>query len=172
MNLAQILSYMFPIAVNGKDYTLQDDGQGPYIKTWTFAGAAQPTAEQLTAAEAVAALAAVQATQAETLSVACQAAITAGFSSSALGAAHAYPSQPLDQTNLIGAVSSGLANVNFYCADSTGAWARVSHTAAQIKQVLADGATQRMAYSAKLAGFVAQVNAATTVAAVQAIVWQ
>lgn len=101
----------------------------------------------------------------------CAAAIVAGFSSSALGTAHTYPSQPTDQTNLIGAVASGLATVNFWCVDSAGVWGITSHTAAQIKQVLADGGTQRMAYSVKLKGMADQVQAATTVSAVQAIVW-
>lgn len=101
----------------------------------------------------------------------CAGAIVSGFSSSALGTAHTYPSQPNDQTNLIGAVAGGLATINFWCADSTLAWSFASHTAAQIKQVLADGGTQRMADSTKLAGLVAQVQTATTVAAVQSIVW-
>lgn len=101
----------------------------------------------------------------------CAAAIVSGFTSSALGAAHIYPTQPADQTNLIGAVASGLATINFWCADSAGVWSFASHTAAQIKQVMADGGAQRMAYSAKLAGLAAQVTDATTVAAVQAVVW-
>lgn len=116
-------------------------------------------------------LANARAAQIAAITQSCAAAIVSGFASSALGTAHTYPSQPTDQTNLIGAVASGLATVNFWCADSTSVWGLTSHTAAQIKQVLADGGTQRMAYSAKLAGLAAQVQAATTVAAIQAIVW-
>lgn len=101
----------------------------------------------------------------------CAAAIVAGFASSALGAAYTYHSQPNDQTNLIGAVASGLATVTFWCADATGVWSLVSHTAAQIKQVLADGGTQRMAYSVKLDTLAKQIVGASTVTAVQAIVW-
>jgi len=41
----------------------------------------------------------------------------------------------------------------------------------QIKQVLADGGTQRMEYSAKLLDLVTKVNAAATVVDVQAIIW-
>ena len=129
-----------------------------------------PTAAQL--------LAQAQATQSSALSAACASAIVAGFTSSALGSAHTYPSQPNDQTNLIGAVtasqSPGLPATwacNFWCADSTGAWAFRSHTDAQIQQVLADAVSAREAFSAKLAGLVAQVDAATTVAAAQNVVW-
>jgi len=117
------------------------------------------------------ALADAKADQIAAITQSCAATIVSGFLSSALGTAHTYPSQPIDQSNLIGAVASGLANVTFWCADSTGVWNITSHTAAQIKQVLADGGTQRMAYSTKLAGLAAQVQSATTVAAVQAIVW-
>lgn len=120
------------------------------------------TADQLTPAKA---------DQIKLVTQACAAAIISGFTSSALGAAHTYPSQPTDQTNLIGAVASGLATINFWCADATMIWNFASHTAAQMKQVLADGGTQRMAYSSKLAGLVAQIQAAATVAAVRAVVW-
>lgn len=116
-------------------------------------------------------LANAQAAQIVTITQACGIAIVAGFTSSALGAAYTYPSQPNDQTNLIGAVASGLANVPFWCADATGVWGIVPHTAAQIKQVLADGSALRMTYSAKLDALVKQITSASTVAAVQAIVW-
>ncbi len=119
-----------------------------------------------------------RASQCANLSVACAGAIVAGFASSALGVPHTYPSQPTDQSNLIGAeaASRNPANpstwtVPFWCADSTGVWALRAHTAAQIQQVLADGVAARVALSQKLAGLVAQVNAATTIAAVQAVVW-
>ncbi len=131
---------------------------------------AAPTAAQL--------LAQARATQSAVLSAACSAAIVAGFPSSALGSACTYPSQPNDQTNLIGAVtasqSPGLPSTwtcNFWCADSTGAWALRSHTAAQIQQVLADAVVAREAFCAKLAGLVGQVDGATTLAEVQAIAW-
>ena len=123
-------------------------------------------------------LAQAQDNQVQILSSACASAIVAGFSSSALGSAHTYPSQPNDQSNLIGAATvsqtPGLPSTwtcNFWCADSTGAWALRPHTAAQTQQVLAAGLAAREALSAKLAGLVAQVDDATTVASVQAIVW-
>jgi len=112
-----------------------------------------------------------QSVQNALLSSSCAAAIVSGFQSSALGEPHTYPSTQNDQTNLIGSVAAGVP-VTFWCEDSTGAWSYAQHTADQIKQVLIDAATARMAYSQKLAGYVAQVAAATTVEDVQAIVWQ
>jgi len=116
-------------------------------------------------------LAQAQTTQQAALSASCAAAIVAGFTSSALGGTYTYPSQPADQTNLIGAVTSGVATVDFWCQDASGNWAMVPHTAAQIKQVLTDGVAARLALSAKLAGLATQVAAATTPAAAQAITW-
>jgi len=116
-------------------------------------------------------LAEVQASQIDTITKSCASAIVGGFSSSALGTAHTYPSQPNDQSNLIGCVASGLANVGFWCADSAGVWAIRSHTAAQIKKVLADGGKIRMGCSTKLDTKVKDINAATTVSAVKLIVW-
>lgn len=101
----------------------------------------------------------------------CGLAIISGFKSSALGAEHTYPSKPTDQTNLIGAVASGLAIIYFWCANADGVWDFHVHTDAQIKQVLADAGTQRMSYSAQLADLVVQIDAAQTVSAVANIIW-
>ena len=108
--------------------------------------------------------------QIATLTNSCGAAIIAGFPSSALGTAYTYPSKPNDQTNLIGAVASGLS-INFWAKDANGVWSRPLHTALQIKKVLVDGVTTYQSYSAKLLDLVTKVNAATTVEAVQAIVF-
>ena len=126
-------------------------------------------------------LADAQAAQIAGLRASCAAAIVGGFTSSALGAAHTYPSGDTDQTNLIGAtIAAGLApagwTVNFWCADSTGTWTFAPHTAAQIQQVFGDGVIVRVAMSAKLATLSAQVMAVTDtttkgIAAVQAVVW-
>ena len=119
---------------------------------------------------AVQQLASAQSSQIKILRAACASKIVSGFESSALGAAHIYPSEMTDQTNLIGAVASAQP-IKFWCQDSTGAWIFADHTAAQIKQVLDDGVAARLALSTKLADLSAQVNAAKTVAAVQKIVW-
>ena len=112
------------------------------------------------------------------LTNACQTAIVGGYSSSALGSAHTYPSKPTDQANMTASVLSSLLpgvsstwETMFWCADSSGNWAYVSHTASQIQQAGSDGKTFIQSQQAKLEGLKQQVAAATTVAAVQAITW-
>lgn len=123
-------------------------------------------------------LAQVQAAKVAELSAACAAQIYAGFTSSALGAAHTYPAKDKDQANLSGSVvASMLPNLPagwttpFWCMDAAGAWAFVPHTAAQIQQVGADGKAAVVTALEKNAALAAQVMADTTVAAVQAVAW-
>jgi hypothetical protein len=124
-------------------------------------------------------LATAQATQTATISAACQAAIYAGFTSSALGAVYTYPFGDKDQTNLNGDVSLSMLPANqvtgwttpFWCADSNGVWDMRSHSAAQIQQVGSDAAAAKLACVNKNIALATQVAAATTVVAVQSIVW-
>lgn len=123
-------------------------------------------------------LAQAQATQVSVLSAACQNAIYAGFSSSALGSAYTYPAKDMDQQNLSSSVVASLMPSNaanwttpFWCADANGNWAFVQHTAAQIQQVGIDGKTAILLNMAKNAQLAAQVMAATTSDAVSAITW-
>ncbi|MGC0155784.1 hypothetical protein ACPRNU_25265 [Chromobacterium vaccinii] len=120
-------------------------------------------------------LAQVQATQEALLQTACQEEITAGFTSAALGAPHEYPSQLTDQQNLMSnlAASQGAAagwQVAMWCA-AAGAWSYQPHTAAQLAALNADWVAARSALQQRYAGLVIKVQAATTVAAVQAITW-
>lgn len=124
-------------------------------------------------------LASAQATQISILSFACATAIVAGFTSSALGAAHTYPSKTTDQQNLsasvIASLMPGLTSgwaTPFWCEDVNGNWAWVNHTAAQIQQVGQDGKAAILACMSKNAEYAAEVLAATTIAAVQAVVWE
>lgn len=112
-------------------------------------------------------LAEAQAQQTRALYAGCQAAIISGFTSSALAAGTAYPSMPMDQINQHTAAISG---GQLQCAQS-GVWALRQHTAAQAQQVVADFMTWLNKCQAKLAMLNAQVTAATTNAAVQAVVW-
>jgi hypothetical protein len=123
-------------------------------------------------------LAAAQASQAQTLNSACANAITAGFTSSALGSAYTYPSGVTDQQNLTASILAsllpGLAEgwtTPFWCANSSGVWAWTNHTAAQIQQVGTDAKTAILALQSQNATLQAQVAAATTVDAVAAITW-
>ncbi|MGC0155787.1 hypothetical protein ACPRNU_25280 [Chromobacterium vaccinii] len=117
----------------------------------------------------------VQAAQVAQLQAGCQAAITSGFTSSALGAPHQYPSQPTDQANLASDVAAAPTapagwTSGIWCA-ANGAWSLQQHTAAQLAQVNADWVAARSALQQHYAGLVAKVQAATTVAGVQAITW-
>ncbi len=124
-------------------------------------------------------LATVKTVRTNALRAACAAAITGnGFASSALGAVHGYPSDVISQTNLLGSVTDSLLpglpatwTTPFWCANTTGAWNFAAHTAAQIQQVGQDGKAAVVAAQQKLAGLNAQVAAATTVAAIQAVTW-
>ncbi len=123
-------------------------------------------------------LAQPQAAQIAILRAAAAAAITGGYQSSALGAAHTYPSTTNDQINMLGSVAASMLpslpagwTTEFWCADSTGAWAFQPHTAAQIQAAGNDGKAWVTACQTKLATLAAEVTAATTLAAVRGVVW-
>lgn len=138
-----------------------------------FQNIQNPPVPVLTAAQA---LVKAQQTQLSAIGSACAAAITGGFQSSALGKAYTYPSTQTDQSNLnANVVSSLLPNLpsNWttlqLCMDSKGNWAYLPHTATQIQQVGSDGKAAILACLTRNATLQAQVAAATSVAAVQAI---
>jgi hypothetical protein len=128
----------------------------------------------------------VQARQISVLSSACEAAITGGFVSAALGTDHTYQSERDDHINLMGKVQMGVAG-NFKCsADDGVTWSMQMHTAAQLTQVLIDGATHKEDKIVKFQTLKAQVEAvfvsategdggavdeAAAKAQVEAIVW-
>ena len=112
------------------------------------------------------------------LTASCATVITAGFTSSALGAVYTYPSQLTDQQNLAASVVSSLLPslptgwaTPQLCMSATGVWAYVNHTAAQIQQVGSDGKTAVLAALIHKQTLVGAVMAATTVAQVNAINW-
>ena len=112
------------------------------------------------------------------LTASCAAAITAGFTSSAMGPVYTYPSQLTDQQNLAASVLSSLLpslptgwTTPQLCMSATGVWAYVNHTAAQIQQVGSDGKTATLAALIHKQTLVGAVMAATTVGAVNAINW-
>lgn len=104
------------------------------------------------------------------INAACAAAIVGGFTSSALGTPHTYDSALEDQLNLIGAVSLGV-DLPYRCADAAGIKAFRLHTAAQLKQVAADGALVKLAALEKAATLKTQVQVAADAAAVEAVAW-
>ena len=110
------------------------------------------------------------------LAAACQTAIEAGIASSALGTAYTYPTDKTSQVNLTGEVSAAIiggpiGTYAFMCADGAGVWARRPHTDVQIKVVGVDVRAHVKTQLDRLDTLRAQVTAATTVAAVEAVVW-
>ena len=179
MNPILCVLYLFPTAIPKTDflYNLHNDTWS-LVKWNTAKLGPQPTLAQLEAAWPVAQLQAAQATQRTLINASCIAAMTGGFQSSALGTANTYPSTLTDQHNLSGSVIASLLpnlpstwTTPFWCQDSTGAWSLVQHTSAQIQQVGIDGKSWITAQQEKLASLNAQIDAAGTVSAVQAVVW-
>jgi len=114
-------------------------------------------------------LAAAQAAQIASLYAACSSAITAGFTSNALGAAHSYPSTLMDQSNQV-TVSNNAAGGSLWC-ETGSAWAFVTHTQAQARQVVADFSKYLNSKQSELVNLTTIVNTASIVAAVQAVAW-
>ncbi len=117
-------------------------------------------------------LAQAQSSQIALLRSACQSAITGGFTSSALGSAYNYPSDSNTQANINSAAGNPSGGeIRCTLTPTALSWPLVAHTQAQAQTVL----TALMAWvngcQNKLDTLIAQVNAATTVAAVQAVVW-
>jgi hypothetical protein len=104
------------------------------------------------------------------INAACAASIVGGFTSLALGTLHTYDSALEDQLNLIGAVGLDV-DLPYRCADAAGVKEFRPHTAAQLKQVAADGAAIKLAALEKAATLKAQVQAAADAAAVEAVAW-
>ncbi|MCQ2994357.1 DUF4376 domain-containing protein [Pseudomonas syringae] len=125
-------------------------------------------------------LAGAQLNQILALDAACAALIVGGFRCDALvsGKPFLYPSNLTDQSNLIAAVVASLLpsispdwSTDFWCADDSGEWALRPHTASQIQQVGVTVQGGILALIQKKVVMVAAINRATTVAEVQAKVW-
>ena len=109
---------------------------------------------------------------------ACAGEITAGFTSSALGEPHTYPSDQNSQANLAANVLSSMYpdfkadwNTLQLCADASGAWVYRPHTAAQIQQVGLDGKEAILSCLTRMDARRKAINSAADVAAIQAVNW-
>lgn len=129
-----------------------------------------PSAEEL--------LAQAQVAQGAQIDAACATAITAGFSSAALGQDYHYPSKLTDQANLnANVVASLMPNLpadwttEQICADENGNWAYLPHTAAQIQRVGNDCKTAILGFLSKNAKLQALIAEASTVEVVQSFNW-
>lgn len=113
-----------------------------------------------------------------TLTAICGDRIISGFLSSALGTEHTYPSEMKDQINLMGSVTDSIMpelpadwRTPFWCRDGGGLWSWKMHDAVQIQQAGRDGKAHVVNCQTTLAVLNAQIAAANTVAAVNAIGW-
>nr|WP_177323723.1 hypothetical protein [Pseudomonas sp. P818] len=105
---------------------------------------------------------------------ACDAAITAGFQSAALGAPHQYSSQLDDQLNLTGAILRGL-DMPYACRDEQGVKAFRLHTAEQLRQVGDDFTLYKLQLLQRANELKQQLDlalAAGDAEAMQAITWE
>ena len=139
-------------------------GAGPFIAEWHSAQP-EPTAAQLDGA----ALAVAQSAQIAALRTACANAITGGFSSSALGSAYSYPSDPISQANM-NTIAGSPSGGSLWC-ESGGVWSLKPHTQAQAQAVLASFVSWLNACQSQLVTLTGEVQGATTVSAVQLITW-
>lgn len=97
-------------------------------------------------------------------------AMLSGFTSSALGALYWYASDGLAMSLLIGSVAAGTSR-EFECMDRNEVKAMILHTAAQMIQVLNDGAAIAVSYKQKKRSQYEQIANALTVDEVNSIVW-
>lgn len=177
--LLNLLSIQYPGSMNVRDYTVAVDSSGnATISLWNNALGTQPTPTQLAAELATLQLQQAQQAQIALIAQASNAAQTTGFSSSALGSAYTYPSGLQDQANLTACIVASLMPGNastwtvlFWCTSSAGVSNFVAHTAAQIQKVGQDALTAIMTIKQKQLTLTQQILAATTIAAVQAVVW-
>ena len=112
------------------------------------------------------------------ISFSCEMFITSGFNSGGLGATYMYPSNRDDQLNLSGTIQrSSMPGVvptdafPFLCKSATNVWDYLQHTPAQIQQVGKDAYAHILNARVKNATLQGQINAATTQAELNAIVW-
>lgn len=108
----------------------------------------------------------------------CESFITAGFISNALGTNYAYPSNRDDQLNLSGTIQRSMMSAvtvsdtfAFLCKNSSDVWDYRLHTANQIQQVGVDAYNYILNARIKNATLQTQLQAATTQAALEAVMW-
>lgn len=105
---------------------------------------------------------------------ACEIAITAGFSSAALGSTHIYSSQLDDQLNLMGAILRGL-DMPYACRDEQGHKEFRLHTIEQLRRVgddFSQAKLQLLQRANQLKQLLDAARAAADVDALAAITWE
>lgn len=119
-------------------------------------------------------LEAIHKTKTASISKDCEAAITAGFDSTALSARHSYSSQLDDQLNLTGAILRGL-DMPYACRNEQGVKAFRMHTAEELRQVGDDLSLYKLQLLQRANELKQQIDlalAAGDAEAMQAITWE
>jgi hypothetical protein len=183
MEMIQAIKTLYPNAVPNADFIVQDDsdGNGPYIAKWDVKDAQgkpvpQPTEEDLQAAWSAYALSAAQAAKKAEVSAAVAAKITAGYQSTVVlastGKAHFYGTTPDDQANMNFEYNKlngnpDQATVDYRPQDELDF---VTHTRAEFKEIAEAIYSRVKFYLGQGYAYYRQLDAATTVSEVEAIV--
>ncbi len=173
--LQQAVLYLFPKVVYGQNYTAGVDSTGAAtIDLWQNALGAQPDTTALTAALAAAQLAAAKTAQEQTLTTAYDSARYASTVALTSGSTTlTFPTDQATQLNIMGYVATfakmATPPASVILADASGTVQ--SLTPSQVQTLAEDIMTQSQTDYSQLKTLLAQVDAATTVADVQAIVW-
>lgn len=168
--LQQVMTALFPGAVYQSDWTMAVDSAGnATIRTWNNALGAQPTTAELTAQLTALLLGQAKLAQAATL----QAAFAAAVASPVTYMSASFANDPAHQQLLSRATQAfTLANAvpsGFFVPDVNSV--PVTMTLAQLQGLVQAIATQEWAAFTKWITLQKAVATATTVAAVQAVVW-
>lgn len=120
----------------------------------------------------------VQTLQVSSISSACNATITSGVSSLALGSAHIYPTKSDDQRDLSASVLASVIPGNpanwttqLWCIDLVGNWSFAYHSASQAQQVGEDVKNQITAMRVKNAILINKVKSSNVISDIQSIIW-
>lgn len=119
-------------------------------------------------------VAALHQSQTAAINRGCETAITAGFTSAALGAPHTYSSQLDDQLNLTGAILRGL-DMPYACRDEQGQKEFRLHTIEQLRHVgddFSQAKLQLLQRANQLKQLLDAARAAADVDAMAAITWE
>lgn len=168
------ITYLFPKAVYTVDYTAAlDVNKSATLLLWNPTLGEAPTADQITAALSAYNLANVKAPQIATIEAAYETARYGTPVSLTVGSnTLSFPTDTATQTNITGylvAFNATNAPATMPLQDASGAVQMLTY--AQLQTLALTIANNSMTVWQKMAGLIAQINAATTIAAVQAVVW-
>ena len=164
MIIEKAILTIYPNAIPLVNFNVQDDGQGQFIRDWSYSEP-QPTEEELQTAW----IGYVRGKKLEELNNACQSSILNGFTGTN---GHQYQFDWKDQDNLTQQMvflvnDPTIATVDWKTKDV----GIVSHTRAEFLQVCADANNHKRVNMGKYWTLEAELNTVTTEAEINVIVW-